>query len=649
MFRRIAKIFIFIFIASCGDLLIQTGSVNDQGGPDLPLQVDWGQCPEEWSVKEITDSENLIIAKYCEPPAEPAVLKHVGDICPAGDFAEINSDGFSEVIKVAKGESIQKAINAAKEGALILISKGEFQEELTFQAPSRNLTLIGACSDETVISSFTEQAFDDDAVITAKYLKETVKITIKNISVTGEKAGISIKEKSQVILNGVIIDGVRTIGLIGSGTSVIEASQILVMNMRSKTADKTVGRAIEVHDNSKVSIKNSLIEKAITTGVLVAGCQNTGCLPEFTAENIFIINTLPQESDSMLGRGIDVQFNAKASLKNAIVSGNSVEGIYAEGCSNAACAVTLNGENIIIRNTQSQKSDGRLGRGIEIAANAKASLSKVLSEGNSEFGITLLGCDNSSCGILLNAGDVIVTNTKPNPEAGFGGGFVFQGQLTAKLERALIYNNFHSGALVQGCMSNACKTTVEFNDTAILDTLSQQSDKSFGRGINSVGNTSLTLNRMLIKNSREMGFSASGCDDKLCEAVITASNLTIKNTKIRECFEAGQTCLINPEASLGHGFGVYSNVSAYLKNTEITDNRNGIQIKDASVFTTGPCSLTTIAADKTVCLRLMRNNTAVNYMQLPDGYTLEGSLNSIYFEKNGTDYSQSEQSTPGSL
>ena len=146
--------------------------------------------------------------------------------------------GFAQdtcMITVNRDESIQEAIDAAPEGAVICLEAGEWVEHITIE---KNLTLRGQSTERSVI-----QAIDADRHVVqirshegANPLKYAPHVTIENLTVRGVYgfmvgiligvrvqaaitdcniiacgSGISVEDRAQVEISGCLISGNRVV------------------------------------------------------------------------------------------------------------------------------------------------------------------------------------------------------------------------------------------------------------------------------------------------------------------------------------------------------------------------------------------------------------------------------------------------------
>lgn len=793
---------------------------------------DWGDCPDGWEQKEDKDEDGNLLAKYCEPilppegtECEPGYFamfgstecQRIGDPCPEGEFADIPNDAGTEILYVKEGESIQEAIDNAKDGAVIAIGKGTFDEFVTIT--DKNIALWGACVEGTVLSPTTPMSDEtNDAIIRIDGIDSKKTIEVQNMTLTGGQRrgvkitgisgtlksveivntvrngvaveeggsllmeaslikdtlpfsdnsrgqglvvfdngianlnkvvldnnhyigifiatykngtsaelnatdvivkntqpnglddasgdGIDIEENSIVNLNRVLIEGNRTVGMVTStyestAKAQINAQNIIIRNTREQKSDKTKGLGLWVAENSNFTITNGLIENNRMYGVLVR-TKSFANKTVFKGENLIVRNTLPQlsnkadgagleinnnadveinkisvsnnyktgiaaatfateteinlkiqngniegtlpqESDETSGTGMTFQDNVKAEIKNCIIDKNHFLGIYSASFSKENNAsLTMN--DVSVKNTSSQKSDKLYGNGIHIQ-DVQTKLSRILSENNRTVGIyagTTLDDETT-----FIASDIVVKNTiAQEKDQKYGRGMTFQDNITSTLSNIIVDNNKEGGVFI--ATSNVFdKAEVVAENIIIRNTKAQESDKNYGNGIAIQNNVEADFKNVLIDKNTEMGvyilMSAT------VKPVVTFSDTVIQNTATRECLNTAEGCKWAPEAPFGHGLGIYWGAEATLSNVVVEGNQNGIQIRSSKVFAGEACSLSSGEnIEEKVCLHILNNETAINAFDLPEDYDINSAFaeGKTWYNKNTTNFSGDEQPIP---
>ncbi|MBN1589741.1 MAG: right-handed parallel beta-helix repeat-containing protein [Pirellulales bacterium] len=216
-----------------------------------------------------TGSSGQAIA--AEEPAKPA---HQTNDTPA--------EAPTAVLRVAADgsqpyKSIQKAVDAAPEGALIQIAPGSYDEQMTINKP---LTLEGAGWDKTTLRWTDHGAPWDFAKSQAELLKrlqavkskeEQTEIVKESQETAAKLSVLRVSNAQGVILRGMKISlpGTQAEGLVAS------VSAVELQNAKACLADCAVvdcmGNGIRVADGSDVEINHCLVAAVGNTGIAIGG------------------------------------------------------------------------------------------------------------------------------------------------------------------------------------------------------------------------------------------------------------------------------------------------------------------------------------------------------------------------------------------
>lgn len=239
-------------------------------------------------------------------------------------------------IVVQRGESLQAAIDAAPEGAVLCLSAGEWWEHLTI---GKTLTLRGAGAYATAIRGSCEgvpvihvQGAGEGSVAVALaelgvtggmgmwagdglLIEDTAKLRVDGCAVSGNAAaGIRLMESARAEVNDSTISGNATFGIgLGQAATAVIDSCTLAGNGLYCIA--LTGRAV-------ATISNCTISENIYSGIEVresAQATITGCTVSGNAKE-----------------AIAVMHSARAAIAGCTISGNTKEGIWITGSAEAA-------------------------------------------------------------------------------------------------------------------------------------------------------------------------------------------------------------------------------------------------------------------------------------------------------------------------
>lgn len=176
----------------------------------------------------------------------------------------------------------------------------------------------------------------------------------------------------------------------------VRLSHVLVRDMRSEAVDGSGGRCVVVQDEGAMSIDHGLFSRCRDIGVLVHGA---GAVVE--SSDITVRDTLDQEVEPAGGWGGGAQYGGSLILNRALIEGCSEIGLYAHGMDSV-----LKGDDIAIRDTASDTSEGIRGRGVSIQEGALGTFDRLLVEASREGGVMAMGA-----GTRIVANDLTVRDT----------------------------------------------------------------------------------------------------------------------------------------------------------------------------------------------------------------------------------------------
>jgi len=207
-------------------------------------------------------------------------------------------------LTVQPGQSIQQAINAAAEGAVICLSAGAFQENIEIQ---KSLTLRGAGREQTSLEG-----------------KPECKPVIR----------IESDAKIQVMLQGLNVAEAKALFCEAHGIQVRGKAKVTLMN--TQVSIKQNGHSLIVEDQAEVSLADSIIfGNRATGGVLVKdsaelSLNNSRISDNFAAllaQNSAQLSLINSRISGNLGDGVSVEDSVKVSINDSVFKDNSGCGI----------------------------------------------------------------------------------------------------------------------------------------------------------------------------------------------------------------------------------------------------------------------------------------------------------------------------------
>ncbi len=524
--------------------------------PDIPWlesgspPISFLPCPDGWA--EVTLRPGVTT---CDPypggemmcadgearfPGEAGCVP-LGSPCPAGDFAtDLPTD--RPVIYIRLGStsgdgtearpfgSIGDAIGVATEDAVLALARGTYDGAVALSA---GLALWGACAAETTLVATVSS--DTAGIVTiAGSTGELRNLTIgpsprRGVLVSGPSASVK--------LEGVLIDGARTHGVLAASGAHIEARAVMIRNTQPNIAG-ALGIGLEVARGATADFVRAVITRNHDLGVFAIG---SGSMVSMTG--VVVSDTRAETRRSTFGRGVNIEEGASAQIRASVVDRNHEVAVFVSG---ADSTLTIN--DTVLRDTRSQTSDGNFGRGLVVQDGASATASRVALERNRHVGVYAAGA-----GVMLSLEDIVIRATDgASGDESAGHGLSCQRGAAVTVRRALIEDNHDLGVFVNGL-----GTRLEMEDTLVHGTLSQASDASAGRGLNIQGGASVHGTRVVVEENRDVGVYVTGAGTSL-----TLSDAIVRDTEFQESTDTH-----------GHGLSVEWGASADLARIVVERNR----------------------------------------------------------------------------
>lgn len=254
-------------------------------------------------------------------------------------------------ITVKPGESIQEAIDAAPEGAVICLAAGDWEEHLLIE---KSLTLHGAEEGTTIRMS--KEGVPIVYLRTPGEDEGEVVVVLVALTLTGGRGwsgtGVEIAGFAQVTIEGATITenhcGVRMWG-----------------SSRAVVTDSTIGEnestGIWVRDSAQVTVLGSTIE----------GNKHTGIYMEFSPQATIVGSAIEGNG----GTGVWMLGFARATIVDSIIRGNASSGIILSFSSQAVIQGSTIAANVF--------------DGLRMRGSAEAMVEETTLEGNIGCGICL--------------------------------------------------------------------------------------------------------------------------------------------------------------------------------------------------------------------------------------------------------------------
>ncbi len=455
-------------------------------------------------------------------------------------YVDASYSGGSDGSAAAPYTSIAAALDAAADGALVAVAAGSYAEDVLVQ---KRVRLWGVCPERTIIAgagvivgalTLAAGASGAEAHGFAVTGDNTVAVAISGATdvqlthlwvhdATGR--GLTVQGSlgpTSAALQHTLIEHSHEYGVFVAGAEV-SLDGLVVRDTLPRQSDLTLGRGINIQADDDTGIPTtatitaSLVERSHELGVFVSGA-------EVSLDGLIVRDISPLQSDLTGGRGINIQdapdtsFLSKASVTASLVERSHEFAVFVSGAE-----ASLDG--LVVRDTLPQQSDLTGGYGIAIQtdpntnAPASATVTTSLVERSHELGVNVSGAEAS-----LEA--LVIRDTLPQQGDLTGGrGLGIQVDVgtgapsTATVTASLIERNHEIGVFVAG-------SEVSLEALVVRDTLPQQSDQHFGRGINIQNAPGIsvppvaTVTASLVERSYDIGLVVAACDATLQDVAI---------------------------------------------------------------------------------------------------------------------------------
>jgi len=516
-----------------GIVIAPPAAAMEPAPPALPA---WA-CPDGWRVVTTEDRPDR-----CEPwpesgraactgasahfPGEPGCAT-VGAPCPPGPFAEgLPATGVVYVDDSGSGGDgsvgapfgrLADALTAVTSGDTIALSKGDHVGDLVIPA---GVTVRGACADETRVSSGTTAG--DDGILRTT----AAGVVVRDVHLTAAaQPGFSVTG-GMAELQGVFISNTESRGVMVTGAGTISLRDVVIRGVTSRASDGRGGQGLLIQAGSSATLRR----------VAVSECQGAGAAV-FDADSALDAQDLAIHTV----RGITADGAGGSGIFGVIMTTTTGARVVIEDTRSAAVGAFTNStvtlEDAVIRQTgpaDPGAAGGRFGRALVAEGGSTSTLRRGYVEDARDIGAVASGNDSR---IVLE--DVSLTNVQEEESTGAPGRCALaQGGGTVETRRVHLSTCFGQGLSVIGFRSGGV-----IEDTTITDIQAQRPSGELGYGLSVQAGATVTLSRVRVDGAHDIGMTI------MDEATVTGSDVTVRDVRAGMASVAGGRGLEIDQAS----------------------------------------------------------------------------------------------------
>ena len=293
----------------------------------------------------------------------------------------------------------------------------------------------------------------------------------------GEGRGVMVQSGASVTLERTLVTRNYTTGVVLSGVGAqLTATDLVVSDTSPRQSDQISGRGLAVWDGAAAQIARAAFVRNTDVGVFVNGVD-----ARLTASDVVITDTQ--------GMGLSVGAGATAQIERATVEHNYDLGVLV---SDEGTEATMT--DLVVTDTQPRQSDQSSGSGVLVNSGASVELTRGVLTRNHTMGVFVAGEGAEAMMI-----DVVVSDTQPQRSTESLGIGLFVGfEASARVERFVSARNQTGGVVVS---DSARLVASDLVATQTQSSLNNAMEQSLGSGLVVFNGASLELTRGLVERS----------------------------------------------------------------------------------------------------------------------------------------------------
>jgi len=469
---------------------------------------------------------------------------------------------------------------------------------------------------------------------------------------------LDVTDGADAFVAGGLFSGCQGVGIASDAAgSVLELEDVTVEGIRSEEGSRGNGAGMWIDAGAQVTLAKGRFAGNRTVGVYIMGAGTTAELTD-----VSVSGTLPEEAGNVLGRGMEIDSGAQVTLTRGMFSQNRDAGIAVGGnnslleaqdlivkdtlsrteiledvpeaglavigggravvngglfTNNRTSAVLAAGEDaaaeldgVTVRDTLSQEGLDVRGLGIWASLGAYVKCENSLFERNREVAVFAHAPDTR-----LDLAWIVIKDTLTQErDRMFGRGLNIQQGATASLAYSLVDGNQSIGVFVHGEGS-----AVDLQEVLVANTKSREYDLTTGRGLSVQGGGRATVLDSVFSSNRDVNVSAHGRGTGL-----TLQRVMIKDSLMRDC------ATVDPPICEGQGAG--SGLGAYDEASVTVD---AVNVASAAQVGVQLARMGTVTGSNLI---LRGNPIGVNVQDVPGDYDFFEAVAGLLMEENGVNF-----------
>ncbi len=303
--------------------------------------------------------------------------------------------------------------------------------------------------------------------------------------------GLNVSAGASVEIVRVLLEGNRDVAIRGSGpTTSVRLEDVVVRDTQSAESDGRFGRGIDLQAGASADVTRALFERNRDVAIRGSGSATSVRLADV------VVRDTQGQTDGRVGRGLSASGGTSVDVTRALLDRNRDVAVLADG---AGTSVRL--EDVAVRDTQAQESDGSGGRGLQVQNGARADVTRAALEHNRDGAIILLAAGTSA-----RLEDIVLRDTQPRESSlSFGRGLAVQDGATAEVSRALLDRNLQVAIIVAGVGASVRLEDVVVTDTMVAACGAGCAQGTGGVGVGTYEHATVWLSRFVLRRAALCG------------------------------------------------------------------------------------------------------------------------------------------------